>query len=475
MTLYLKYRPQKLEDLDLADVREQLINIIKSGNFPHALLFSGPRGVGKTSAARIFAKVINCEAPFDFAQGLRPCNECDQCLSITKGSNIDVIEMDAASNRGIDDIRALRENISLAPARAKKKIYIIDEVHMLTTEAANAFLKTLEEPPEHVMFILATTNPEKLPETIHSRLVNVVFRKASVPEVERQLKRVIDGEKMKIEEGVVGLIAKACEGSFRDAAKLLESLSANFESVTLQNANEFLFQSEVLQVDNLLNLLEKRDAKLSLGEVERVAAAGGAMKNYIDRLLEKLHQKLLVNPTSETIQLIELLAEAKNQLSTALISQLPLELAICKWCMKKISVVQQIEETKVVEIEKAETTVEKVEIKDAMDTQSWQRILVTVKEKNASIEALLRAAKPMSFDGKTLTLGVYYQFHKERLEVLENRKTLEDVLQVILGNPVRVSCTLTQKPPQVKAQGSEALHDAKDQDIIKAAKEIFGS
>src|SRR3972149_9928838 len=147
MTLYLKYRPKNLDELDLVSVAESLKKIVKSGKIPHAFLFSGPKGTGKTSAARILAKIINCESKNP------PCDKCEQCVSITKGSNLDVIEMDAASHRGIDDVRTLRDAVKLAPVSSKKKIYIIDEAHMLTTEASNALLKTLEEPPEHVMFI----------------------------------------------------------------------------------------------------------------------------------------------------------------------------------------------------------------------------------------------------------------------------------------------------------------------------------
>ena len=158
MTLYLKYRPKNLDEIDLRDVAESLKKIVSKKTFPHAFLFAGPKGTGKTSAARILAKILNCED----LQSSEPCNRCSQCISIDKGSNLDVIEMDAASHRGIDDIRNLKDAVNLAPVTAKKKVYIIDEAHMLTTEASNALLKTLEEPPDHVVFILATTNSEKL-------------------------------------------------------------------------------------------------------------------------------------------------------------------------------------------------------------------------------------------------------------------------------------------------------------------------
>ena len=252
MTLYLKYRPQSLADLDLDLVREELTKIVASGNIPHALLFAGPKGTGKTSAARIMAKIVNCESKNP------PCNKCQQCLSIMKGNNIDVIELDAASNRGIDDIRVLRDTVKLAPASSRKKVYIIDEAHMLTTEASNALLKTLEEPPDHVYFILATTNPEKLIDTIKSRTTLIQFTKATTEETKRSLKRIIKKEKfitksvMLIKNEELDQIIKLSEGSFRDAVKLLELYAK--DSGFLKNVGSF-------NVDELIKSLFEKNSK----------------------------------------------------------------------------------------------------------------------------------------------------------------------------------------------------------------------
>ena len=280
MTFYLKYRPQKLDELDLKDVRERLVNIVKSKKIPHALLFSGPKGSGKTSAARIIAKTVNCERgnrknpPADSV----PCNKCDQCISITNGNNIDVIELDAASHRGIDDVRVLRDVVKLAPAKASMKVYIIDEAHMLTTEASNALLKTLEEPPPHAMFILATTNPEKLIETISSRSLNVVFKKATAEEIARSLARVVKGEKLKSDNGVQELIAKASDGSFRDAVKILEELAYNNKNLKLDKVSEFLFSKKSFEENLFFDYLAKKDVKKTFSLIESAVDKGVSAK-----------------------------------------------------------------------------------------------------------------------------------------------------------------------------------------------------
>jgi DNA polymerase-3 subunit gamma/tau len=200
---YLKYRPQSLDDLVGQEiVKKTLLQSFTQNRLSHAYLFAGPRGSGKTSTARILAKMVNCE------DKTPPCNKCEICLSITDGSNLDLIEIDAASNRGIEDIRLLREKIKLSPSFSKKKVYIIDEVHMLTSEAFNALLKTLEEPPSHALFILATTDAQKLPQTILSRVQKLDFKLASKEELSIALKNIVDKEKIQIDEESINLIVK---------------------------------------------------------------------------------------------------------------------------------------------------------------------------------------------------------------------------------------------------------------------------
>ncbi|HEX6976792.1 MAG TPA: DNA polymerase III subunit gamma/tau [Patescibacteria group bacterium] len=517
MTLYLKYRPQTIGDLDSEKVRTTLKKIVSGNNLPHAFLFAGPKGTGKTSAARILAKLINCEKP---AKENEPCNKCNQCTSTTNGSNMDVIELDAASNRGIDDVRALKDNIILSPVAGKKKIYIIDEAHMLTTEASNAFLKTLEEPPAHVIFILATTNPEKLPATVTSRLSTVVFEKAGQAEIANKLKKVVVGEKLKADEGVVEVIAKAADGSFRDAIKILEQLSSQTDSIDIKIAQDYIVRNKVLSPSDFLEIISSKNTKLAIEKIEQIAATGGSIRNFMDLLIAKLHEEILAKNgvgVSEFLSLTKLLYDAKRDLHVTPIEQLPLEVAVIKWCSEadplpkspqalskkeepKEEIVQkvtinidsassQISKKKELEDELKQIEKEKpqvpdlnlpnkdIAVGDEVGDDVWHKILENVRTKNTSIEALLRAAHPIGFDGQTLTLGVYYQFHKERLEVLQNRKTLEDVLCITFGKPlIKVSYKLTErKNNPALPKKPDLLTKTQDKDIIDAAREIFGS
>ena len=482
MTYYLKYRPQSLKDLDINSVRESLQKTVLSGNIPHAFLFSGPKGTGKTSAARILAKIINCQGTGNKKKSTEPCNKCDRCKSITKGTNIDVIEIDAASHRGIDDIRSLRDAVKLSPAQAKKKVYIIDEAHMLTTEACNALLKTLEEPPDHVVFVLATTNPEKLIETIRSRTTEIFFIKPGVDEIVRSLNKAVTGEKIKIEKEALAIIAQASKGSFRDAVKILEQLVSEKVSLKADSVDAFLFKSRSSGVDLFLVILAEKDTKKAITEVEKTVASGGEVKDFIETVLERIRSALLATVgvgnesldgfgKEDLIELSELLFRALEDTAVSSIEQLPLEIAIVKWCSKDNGEEKKTPNPIVKDIRLGKTSRSKVNLN--IDDDKWRDILTKIRPINTSIEALLRAAKPTCFDGKVLTLSVYYRFHKERLEEIHHRKVLEDVIGVVMGSPVKVVCTLTPVDG-VLTPSDGVLTKSEDKDILKIAEEIFG-
>lgn len=479
MTFYLKYRPQNLDELDLVSVRETLKKIVENKDIPHAFLFAGPKGTGKTSAARILAKVINCERS---TVNSEPCGKCEQCESITNGTNIDVIEMDAASHRGIDDVRVLREAVKLAPAKANKKIYIIDEAHMLTTEASNALLKTLEEPPAHVVFVLATTNPEKLIDTIKSRTTLIQFKKATKEEIKNSLKRVISGEKIKINDEQLDKILIQANGGFRDAVKILEQFSVEGEK-SFGVAND---------VDDFVDLFLNKDQEKLLATVDEIVKNGESIENFIKNILINLQAKLLEG--KDVIKLVEILISTLNLMNDSPIEELPLQMAIINYCGKKMNndsgsmnyeEKQETKEGKKSEMHKrslANSEIHKSSFinhtSSSITNEQWSKILKSIKPVNASIEALLRSAHPEAYDGKVLSLNVYYKFHKERLEEIKNKKILEDVLAGVLGNITRVECNLKDPPVKIvnpPAGGETVLTENKDQDIIKVAEQLFSN
>src|SRR3989338_8632073 len=302
MVFYRKYRPQTIEELDSEVVRDKLTNILSRPSSFHALLFTGPKGLGKTSAARIVAKVVNCEklnqkqTAKSRKLSVEPCNTCDQCVSITNGTNIDVLEIDGASNRGIDEVRDLREKIRLAPARARRKVYIIDEVHMLTTEAFNALLKTLEEPPGHVIFVLCTTEPHKVPATIASRCFHITFKKATVEELVRSFERIVKKEKLEINKEALEFIASLSDGSFRDGSKILEEITlfSKGKKITREFVEEKYKRSNIKdQVLKMIEFLSEKNAPAGLRLVAEIADQGMDFKYIIEQLISELHEMLL--------------------------------------------------------------------------------------------------------------------------------------------------------------------------------------
>ena len=292
LVLARKFRPQTFEDVAGQEhVVKTLRNSIGQGRVAHAFLFSGPRGVGKTSVARILAKSLNCEK----GPTATPCNVCSNCLEITKGSSLDVREIDGASNRGIDEIRELRENVKFAPAAAKYKIYIIDEVHMLTREAFNALLKTLEEPPAHVIFIFATTESHKVPATILSRCQCYDFRRISLKEIAANLGRVAASEGIKISPSALLWIAEAGDGSMRDAQSIFDQvISYAGMDIKDDDVEESLGLADRKYLFRLSEAVLQRDAGACLIILEEAYLAGIDMKHFYQILVKHFRNLLLV-------------------------------------------------------------------------------------------------------------------------------------------------------------------------------------
>lgn len=465
MTLYLKYRPQNIEELDLVEVREMFKKALGSGHIPHAWLFSGPRGTGKTSSARILAKYINCTGA-----GQKPCNECEMCKSISEGAAADIVEMDAASNRGIDEVRELRERVGLTPMKAKYKVYIIDEAHMLTTEAANALLKTLEEPPAHVVFVLCTTEADKLPETVVSRCMRVQFKKPSKKEIEDKLKLIIKAEKYKIKDEDVVRIAKAGRGSFRDAIKILEQVvigggetDAVLGSVGAGDPEEFLAAVRAGEAETALKIIGK------------LVDQGADLRSWVELCVESLREELLTTRNKSLIGLIEGLEKAYGRMRDAAVVQLPLEIFVIENSGSKIPEVKSspsatkpvVEKTEPIEALKEPSGKYKLDDMNA----KWQEVMKAVRPKNHSVEALLRSTRPVGFDGRDLVLEAFYEFHKKQLETEKCRQIVESAVGEVFGVDAVVLRLRMGEAAKKNVEPNVAKVD--DDELLKAAQEIF--
>ncbi|MFC1624411.1 DNA polymerase III subunit gamma/tau [Candidatus Omnitrophota bacterium] len=303
-----KWRPQDLDEvIGQEHITTTLKNAITMKRVHHAYLFTGPRGIGKTSTARILSKALNCEkGPLP-----KPCNKCTPCQEISNASSLDVIEIDGASNRGIDEIRNLREGVKYAPSRGHYKIYIIDEVHMLTTEAFNALLKTLEEPPLHVKFIFATTEPHKLPATILSRCQRFDFRRIPIKEIIAKLHKVAKEEKLNIEEGVFLCIAKSSDGSMRDAESILDQVSSFSKGkVHLKDVIDSLGIIEEGVLFRCTDLIINRDTKAAIHLIDEILNLGKDAKQFLFELLEHFRNLMIAKVGASSEELINLSKEA---------------------------------------------------------------------------------------------------------------------------------------------------------------------
>jgi DNA polymerase-3 subunit gamma/tau len=359
LVLYRKYRPKNFKDvIGQEHVVQTLTNAISSGLISHAYLFCGPRGSGKTTIARLLAKALNCQGRKEGQ--FEPCNKCDSCTEINEGRSIDLIEIDAASNRGIDDMRELRDGIKFAPTKSKYKVFIIDESHQLTKEAANALLKTLEEPPAHAIFVLATTEIHKMISTIISRCQRFDFRKLTLLEIIKRLEIIAEKEGIKIEKTALELIAVNSEGSIRDAESLFDqAISFQGKDIKTEEIKSLLGLVEINLVVKLCDMISQKKTADAINFLNELADKGSDLQEFVKALVNYLRQMLILKiagpesgvitgltkddflklksqsdvfSESEIKRIINLFLDAENQMRYSSIRQLPLELATIEAC-----------------------------------------------------------------------------------------------------------------------------------------------
>ncbi|MBU1445749.1 DNA polymerase III subunit gamma/tau [Patescibacteria group bacterium] len=525
VSLYRKYRPQNFNNLVGQDhIRTTLLNAIKSGNPSHAYLFCGPRGTGKTSTARLLAKALNCLDPGEDGE---PCDKCEICVPIREGNLIDMVEIDAASNRGIDEIRDLKDKINFAPTRAKTKVYIIDEVHMLTKEAFNALLKTLEEPPSHVFFVLATTEVHKIPETIISRCQRFDFKRITKKGIAARLMYIAQLENIDVEQEAINTIAHISEGGMRDAIGLIEQLSVNGK-LTFDRVKEVLGISGQSAIETLYKHIGACDTKSALNEIQNLYSEGTDLMQFTKDFLEFLRLEMLAAIETNKLQdvpyilmVIDNFQDAYNKLKVTTIPQLPLEIATLKVIANlpeniQIPVqepkanVNVVEKVKIIEVEELlndsmdepriepkiepkveieiETKVEepiattenKIALTISYVKENWARVIELIK--TPFVRLSLKEGKPISLENGILKIGFASNFHKEKVEATEAKFEIENAFNEIFEGPIHLEFEVNQvalEPSQEydaapQAEQTDQQEDAADSDLINHALELFG-
>jgi len=437
LSLYRKYRSQSLDEVIGQDhIVQTLKNALAHDKVAHAYLFTGPRGTGKTSVARILA------------QGL----ELDP---------LDVIEIDAASHRGIDEVRALREQVQFQPAAGDKKIYILDEVHMLTKEAFNALLKTLEEPPAFVYFVLCTTEPHKLPVTIISRTQRFDFLPGTTGSIEVLLRRVLSAEKREFPDEVIQLIARRAHGGYRDALSLLEHVLELPESDSfLEDVHHALGVVLGVEVERFIDALVSKDKGTALEMLNAFSSRQIDFNAFIKELLLELRVRFLLDGDVKDYlvgkELILHFTEAARMMKYSPVSSLPLELAVLDVTSKEEKNTIQVTmppstsasvkaEPEIRESVKPDTEIVQTSHSTGEPAAWWPDVLVAIKPHNHTLEALLKGSIPGAVQDDTFTLEFKYKFHKDRIEEPANKAILIDVIKQVTGKPLRVECILIER------------------------------
>ena len=517
--LYRKYRPQDFDEVVGQEaVVRTLRNAIEHGQIRQAYLFAGPRGTGKTSLARILAKALNCAA----GPTPTPDKTCHACRAIADGTSLDVIEMDAASQRGIDDIREIRERVVLQPVEGRYKVYILDEAHQLTDAAFNALLKLIEEPPPHLVFVFCTTDLGKMLPTVRSRCQTFVFSRPRLPELVQVLRRVADGEGIEAPDAALALIARAARGAYRDAVSTLDQLAAATEKqVTVQSVLQLLGAVEEEALFRLCDLVVDRDTAGALTFIEELSEQGQDLGRLVTDLLEHLRHLLLVQHMGEvpeslpvTDETRDRLREQANQIGEATVlrlcdllavavedmrqggdPRLPLELALVKVTRPAADLSR---ESTAYRLEQLETRPPSdggtpaptdPEVADKPEPQAaapppdvdleqlqeaWQRtILPAVEEKSIPTASVLREAHPKGLAGDTLTVEFprAASFHRQLAEDPKNATLLADALYEVTGRRLDLAFEVGENGGEGEPEEHE--HPASEEEIIELMKGTF--
>jgi len=465
--LYRKYRSQNFDELiGQEQVTKILKNAVKANQLSHAYLFVGSRGTGKTSTARILAKAINCEKPLKDGN---PCGKCSICKSITDGNFLDLIEIDAASNRGIDQIRELKEKIEFSPTKGNYKVYIVDEVHMLTTEAFNALLKTLEEPPEHVIFILATTEVHKLPPTILSRCQRYDFRLGTDDEIKEVIERSAKGEGVSIEEDAMKLLVSNARGSYRDALSLLDVVfsgaSGKDKKITEEEVRSLLGLPDIEMVDQLLTGLVDNDPKKALKLIAYIEEKGVNLQQFAAYTLEILREALVAKIQNEELEyqffekvsqkdilrFVKAFLDIERSLKGSSNQSLIIEMIIPEFCTNQEDKEEEEEEEEEEDISDEYLSKEKRKKKNADVSISfndikkdWYKVANAIKPVHKHLYAFLGTSKPIKFEKGKLYIEVPFQFYKDQIDSSESKGAIDKVLKDIFYVSFDIICTVNE-------------------------------
>ena len=484
-TLYRDYRPQNFADiLGQKHIKITLQNEISAGKTAQAFLFCGPRAVGKTTMARVLAKAVNC---LELKSGeSEPCGQCASCQSITAGNNLDVIEIDAASNTGVDNVR---ENIisfsRLAPGQTKYKVFIIDEVHMLSPSAFNALLKIIEEPPTYVIFILCTTEIHKVPATIVSRCERFDFKRIGVADVVGKLRRISNQEGIEIDDDVLEAVARRSGGHLRDAESLLGQIfSLGEKRISLEQAELVIPHYNSSEAVDLLEYLMKKDAAKAVALINQLADSGANLRNFNSELVALLRKLIIFKVSPELSNSLGLnlgdnlelrlnnisasssvailinytrrLLDAYNE-KNLLIAQLPLELAVIEICSETAvptsrpvaNVAAPVATTKSAPVAAAPKPTP-TNIMPASDLpeneviEKWPEVLVKIKKHNHSLSFVLQNCEPQALQAGKLYLTFKYKFHQDRLNDPNIRSLVELTLAEVFGSGVTIESRLDE-------------------------------